>query len=111
MTANPPDPFAPGATVDAEGEPGARKPARWLAVVGTLLCWYPLMGVGHFVLGRPRRWLAWIAVGIVAFALMVIPVRTGSAKVFLVGVAAMILALLGSVVDVARARPGAIVPS
>jgi len=111
MTANPPDPFAPGATVDAEGEPGARKPARWLALVGTLMCGLPLMGVGHFVLGRPRRWLGWVAVGIITMALMPIAVRTSNGKLFLVAVAAMVLAFLGSVVDVARARPGAIVPT
>ncbi|HEX2660816.1 MAG TPA: signal peptidase I [Polyangia bacterium] len=110
MTSPAPDPFAPGSAVDQDGDAGPRKPARWLALLGSLLCWHPLMGVGHFVLGRPRRWAAWSAVGLVAYVLMAVTARAGAGKAFLLVVVGMVLAFFTVFIDVARVRAGTTVP-
>ena len=107
MTAHPPDPFAPGASVDDDGGSApSHRPPRWLALLATLVCGQPLMGVGHFVLGRPRRWLSWMAVGALLYGLMILSARIASGKLFWTAVVGFVLAALACLLDVARVPAG-----
>jgi signal peptidase I len=112
MTVEPPNPYAPGrALAQKPGSGHAGRPARWLAIVATLLCLQPFAGAGLYVLGRTRRILFWSVPSTVAYVVMLAGVWTVKPTLFAIGVGAMGLLILGSLVDTIVVAPAAWTPT
>ncbi|HXU03457.1 MAG TPA: signal peptidase I [Polyangia bacterium] len=108
MTAyEPPNPYAAPSNALADGVPGtgeARRPSKILATAMSLVA-YPLVGTGHFILGRRRRGAIWLTVGLLLGVAMILGVRLPEAKLFKVGLVGLIVAALLAVIDTAVAKP------
>jgi signal peptidase I len=111
MTAEPPNPYAPSATVAADDASEAqRRPSRLLAAAASVLG-YPLIpGAGLYVLGRPRRLLGWFAAALVACTVMVVSVRAVQPRLFMASVAVTAVVIVAALADTIAARPGASPP-
>jgi len=112
MASEPPNPYSAPAAPDAAAAPAeAAKTApnrtgrRFGAVALTLLA-HPFAGAGFYLLGRRRLFAAWTAAGVAATALMVIGVRTSQPVLFAIGLAALVISALWSLVAVIIARAG-----
>ena len=51
--------------------PGLAPPSRVMAIAASLLCAGPFNGLGLLFLGRPRRFGAWLAAGLLTTGLFV----------------------------------------
>jgi len=104
MSAEPPNPYAPGATAtdDVPAEPEKAQapvaPARWLAVLTALAVHIP-MGLGLYVLGRKRRAVVWAAIGLVEVALFYASALSGHAKLLLLAMTLLVTTWLAAIVD------------
>jgi signal peptidase I len=109
---DPPNPYAPSLAVAREGDGVvAARPARWLAVLATLLCFQPLAGLGLLVLGRKRRFLYWCLPATAAYGLMLGAVWTVKPSLFLVAFVAAVSLGLASLVDTIVAKPSTALPA
>jgi signal peptidase I len=99
------NPYAPseGAAVDAAAQ---AKIPRAAAVLATLLGGGLIVGAGLLVLGRRRRFLAWLGAGLVALLATLVAGLAGAPKVMLAALIAVLLVMMGALVDTVRARPG-----
>lgn len=78
MADEPPNPYTAPAAVLSDGAPDPGQPwppwlSRLLAVIVSLLSW-PLPGVGFYLLGLRRRFVIWMAVGVLVWTLHVVAV-------------------------------------
>jgi signal peptidase I len=104
----PPNPYAPSQALahDAQqASPG--KPSRVGALITALLC-YPLPGPGFYLLGRPGRFRAWLAAGVVAWALVVAGVWLPVPKLFVIAMTVLLASWLTSVAATAITKPAAV---
>jgi signal peptidase I len=108
MPGEPPNPYAPGTTVDVEPEkaPAPSSPARWLGVLAALLIPIP-MGVGLYVLGRQRRFIVWMTIGLAAVAFFLGAALSAHGKLCLLAMAVLVATWLAAALDalLARAAP------
>jgi len=107
---SPENPYQPSAVVVDEGRRQVERTSRWLPALATLVCFHPIAGLGLWMLGRPRRFVAWAVASVVAFTASMVGGWAGSPAVFTVGVAALVLVGLASFVDTLMARPGSMAP-
>jgi signal peptidase I len=113
----PPNPYAVGSS--AAGAP-ARDPAlsadpptpapRWLAVLIAFLSGNSLLGLGHVVLGRPRRFLRWLSIGLPLTLLLIVAVRLGWSRLYLALLPVGVVTWVWAMVDVGRATPAVMMP-
>jgi signal peptidase I len=104
----PPNPYAPSEAlahdVAAEAkERRPRKPSRVLATVATFLA-NPLIGAGFHLLGKTRRFAAWITAGLLVTAVFVVAVRTRQPQLCVAAMAATWLATIAATVATALTR-------
>jgi signal peptidase I len=100
MSAGPPNPYAPGvALAQDEARQAEQRPKRWLAIVAALLCFQYATGAGLYVLGRRRRFVAWLVAGLVASSLLIASVRVASFGLFLVAFLCVVAIALGALID------------
>jgi signal peptidase I len=106
MSAGPPNPYAPGvALAQDEARAAEQRPKRWLAIVAALLCFQYATGAGLYVLGRRRRFAAWLVAGLVAGGLMIAGVRVASFGLFLVALLGIVAIALGALIDSIASAP------
>ena len=100
MAEEPPNPYAPGASLTdaAPKTTPPPRPSRLLAVAATVFA-APLAGAGLYVLGRPRRFGGWFVAGLASWIGMIASVRAQHPKLFLVAFAGALAVWLASVVD------------
>jgi len=111
MANEPPNPYAPTDAL-AHDLPAAEKDANapasgWPSRIGALVIGYlafPLFGAGLAVLGRSRRLVVWVAIGVALWLLAVIGVRVPVPKLALFGLGAMVVVFLASLADTALAK-------
>jgi len=110
MANEPVNPYAPSTALahdDADAAEVARQRRRSrFGAIALMLLAHPLAGAGFYVLGRPRRFVAWTAAGVFWTALMVIAVRASLPKVFLVAVVGTIVTLLCALGATVLTKPG-----
>jgi signal peptidase I len=70
-----------------------------------------LSGAGLVLLGRPRRALAWIALGVAVFAMFLVGARLSSPRMFALGLALTVAVGIAAVVDTAIAPLGERAPA
>ena len=105
----PPNPYAPSEALahDAAGELAADRqagPSRLLATATSLFA-FPLLGAGFYLLGKRRRFLAWVILGLVGLVSMIVTVRIGAPRPFMAALALSYLGMLAATIDTALARP------
>jgi signal peptidase I len=112
MADEPLNPYTPSRAAEMAPETAPQGRASGiLAVVASLLCAQPFAGLGLYVLGRKRRFLAWAVPATLAEVLMIVGAWTGLSTLFLVALGAILLLVLGSFVDTLMARSSSAAPS
>jgi signal peptidase I len=112
-TNEPPNPYTAPTSALADGTaPAAEapqavpaKPSRFLATLTSFFA-YPLVGAGFLILGHRRRLVAWLTVGVVLFASLIIGVRAPVPRLCVAGIVGATLAALVAVIHTAVTRPG-----
>jgi signal peptidase I len=82
-----------------------------VAVVAAILCAQPFTGLGLWVLGRKRRFLAWLVPSLLAEVLLVVGVWAVLPRLVVVASVGLIVIAVGSIIDTLVARSSAAAPS
>ena len=104
---DPGNPYAPShsVAVEAGGVDTGPWPVRVAAVAAALLSGLPLMGAALFIVGRRRRALLWLALGLTVIVTMILASRLGLGKLYLGSMALAVAAYVTVIWQTARARP------
>jgi signal peptidase I len=107
----PPNPYAPSDALnhDVAAEVKAkaqrpRTPSRLLAVVTTLFA-FPFLGAGFVILGRRRRFHAWVTAGALLFVTAIVAARLPVPRLCVAAFAGAYLAALLAVIHTAATTP------
>jgi signal peptidase I len=82
------------------------RPSRLLAAATSFFA-YPLIGAGFFILGHRRLLKAWLVVGGVLLASLIVGARAPLPRLCLAGIGGMTLAAVIAVIHTAVTKPGA----
>lgn len=83
----------------ALAEPTKSRAPRWLAVLLAFLVGIHLLGLGQFILGRPRKAAMWLGIGLGLWAMMVVGVRMNVPALALAALPCLIVAYFGSLIS------------
>jgi signal peptidase I len=104
MTIPPVNPYAPSGAVaaDSAAEP---KPPRKAAVVASLVSGGVFAGCGLLLLGRPKRFVKWLAAGVGSTTILLVAILVPAPRVAFVALALYLAVAIAAIVDTARVRP------